>query len=100
MAWELVRLKSGRFSLDNYELEADALPEVLSELENALGRERVKFNGKLGLDIALSAAAVDLLIDGKRITLGWDNWSGVFIMAWDAGGERVIENSIKPIFLP
>jgi len=99
MAWELVRLKSGRFSLENYELEADSLSEVLSELENALGGQRVKFNGKLGLDIALSASAADLLIDGERITLGWDNWSGAFIMAWDSGGDRVIENCIKPIFL-
>ncbi len=99
MAWELVRLASGRFSFDNDELEADALPEVLSEIENALGRQRVKFNNKCGFDIALSAAAFELLIDGERITLGWDNWSGAFIMAWDVGGDRIIENCIEPIFL-
>ncbi len=99
MAWALVRLASGRLSLENDELEADALPEVLSEIENALGKQRVKLNGKFGLDIASSAAAFELLIDGERITLGWDNWSGAFIMAWDAGGDRIVENCIKPIFL-
>lgn len=99
MAWELVRLASGRFSLENSELESDAVPEILSGIENALGKQRVQFNSKFGLDIALTAAAVDLLIDGERITLGWDNWSGAFIMAWDTGGDRVIENCIKPIFL-
>lgn len=99
MAWALVRLASGRFSLENDDLEADALPEVLSEIENALGRQRVKFNGKLGLDIASSAAAFELLIDGERITLGWDNWSGAFIMSWGAGGDKIVENCIKPIFL-
>lgn len=97
MAWELVRLASGRFSLENSELESDAVPGILSEIENALGKQRVKFNSKFGRDIA--AAAFELLIDGERITLGWDNWSGAFIMAWDAGGDRVIENCIKPIFL-
>ncbi len=99
MAWEIVRTASGHFSLDNDELEADALPEILSEVENALGRQRVEFNSKFGLDIALSGAAFELLIDGERITLGWDNWSGTFIMAWDVGGDRIIENCIKPIFL-
>ncbi len=99
MAWELVRLASGRLSLENDELEADALPEVLSGIENALGRQRVKYNSRLGLDVASSAAAFELLIDGERITLGWDNWSGAFIMAWDVAGDRIIENCIKPIFL-
>ncbi len=99
MAWEFVRLASGRFSLENDELEADALPEILSEIENALGRQRVKYNSRFGLDIASSAGAFELLIDGERITLGWDNWSGAFIMAWDTGGDRIIENCIKTIFL-
>ncbi len=99
MAWELVRLASGRLSLENDELEADVLPEILSEIENALGRQRVKYNSRLGLDTVSSAAAFELLIDGERITLGWDNWSGVFIMAWDTGGDRIIENCIKTIFL-
>ncbi len=99
MAWELVRTASGRLSLDNDELGADALPEILSVIENALGGQRVEYNSKFGLDIASSGAAFELLIDGERITLGWDNWSGAFIMAWDAGGDRVVENSIIPIFL-
>ncbi len=99
MVWELVRLASGRLSLENDELEADVLPEILSEIENALGRQRVKYNSRLGLDTVSSAAAFELLIDGERITLGWDNWSGVFIMAWDTGGDRIIENCIKTIFL-
>ncbi len=98
MAWEVVRLASGRLSLENDELEAGAIPEILSEIENALGRQRVKYNSRFGLDAA-SSAAFELLIDGGRITLGWDNWSGAFIMAWDAGGDRIIENCIKPIFL-
>ncbi len=99
MAWELVRLASGRFSLENDELEADALPKILSEIENALGRQLVKYNNRLGLDTVSSAAAFELLIDGERITLGWDNWSGVFIMAWDTGGDRIIKKCIKTIFL-
>lgn len=96
MSWELVRLNSGRCSLENYKLEADALPEVLSVLEKAFG-ERMKFNGMFGLDFALAFSAVELLIDGARITLGHDIWSGVFIMAWDECGDRIVENSIKTL---
>lgn len=97
MAWKLFRLGSGNYSLENYGLEADALIEVLSMLEKALG-ERMMFNGKFGLDFALAASAVELLIDGARITLGYDIWSGVFIMSWDNDGDLVIENTIKPLF--
>lgn len=95
MAWKLYRISSGHLSLDNDELESDKIFEVLSVLERNL-RNSPEFGGKLG--ITPSAAAVELLIDEARITLGWDNWSGVFIMAWDENGDRIVENLIKPLF--
>lgn len=95
MAWKLYRMSSGHLSLENDELESDKIFEVLSVLERNLGNSP-EFGGKLG--ITPSAAAVELLIDEARITLGWDNWSGVFIMAWDENGDRIIENSIRPLF--
>lgn len=96
MAWKLYRISSGHLSLDNDELESDKIFEVLSVLEQNL-RNNPEFGGKLG--ITPSAAAVELLVDGARITVGWDNWSGLFIMAWDNDGDLIIENTIKPLFI-
>lgn len=65
-------------------------------IEQKLGK-KPKFGGKLG--ITPSAAAVELHVNGARITVGWDNWSGIFIMAWDSEGDRIIENEIADIFI-
>lgn len=96
MAWKLYRMSSGNLSLENDELESEKIFEVLSVLERNL-ENTPEFGGKLG--ITPSAAAVELLVDGTRITLGWDNWSGLFIMAWDSDGDLIIENTIKPLFI-
>ena len=58
---------------------------------------RLSFGGKLGLDV--SAAAGELFADGARLTVGWDNWSGVYIMAWDDKGDWIIKNEIADIFI-
>lgn len=96
MAWKLYRMSSGNLSLENDELGSDKIFEVLSVLERNLSN-RPEFGGKLG--ITPSAAAVELLVNGARITLGWDNWSGMFIMAWDSDGNSIVENTIKPLFI-
>lgn len=96
MAWRLHKISDGHLSIDNDELESDKIFEVLSVLERNLGNNP-EFGGKLG--ITPSAAAFELLVDGARITVGWDNWSGIFIMAWDSEGDRIIENEIADIFI-
>lgn len=96
MAWELIRISSGHLSLENDKLNSEQMFEVLSALEKKLG-DMPEFGGKVG--ITPSAAAVELLVDGVRLTLGWDIWSGVFIMAQDNDGDQMIQNTISPIFL-
>ena len=96
MAWKILQISSGHLSLENDELRSEQIFEILAEIERKL-RESPEFGGKLG--ITPSAAAVELLINGVRLTLGWDIWSGVFIMAWDNDGDHVIRNIISPIFL-
>lgn len=96
--WKLVRIGSGHLSLDNDRLEADAIKDVLSALEKKFGK-RMKFGGRFWFDLALAASAAELVIDEARITLGWDNWSGFFIMSWDDSGDRIIKNEIADIFI-
>ena len=96
MAWKLLRISSGHLSLENGDFESDQIYEVLSEIESKL-EDSPTFGGKIGA--TPSAAAAELLIDGVRLTLGWDIWSGVFIMALDNDGDQVIHNIISQIFL-
>ena len=96
MSWKLNRISSGHLSLENDDLKSEQIFEVLSEIERELNHSP-EFGGKWG--IFPSAAAVELVLDGARLTLGWDIWSGVFIMAWNNDGDEVIQNIISPIFL-
>ena len=96
MAWKLNKINSGHLSLENDNLKSEQMFEVLSEIERKL-RESPEFGGELG--ITPSAAAIELLVDGVRLTLGWDIWSGVFILAWDDDGDRILENVIFDIFI-
>ena len=96
MAWKLCRIRSGHLSLENSGLGSDKIFEVLSAIEQKLGNTS-EFGRQLG--ITPSAAAVELRVDVARITIGWDNWSGIFIMAWDSKGDRIIENEIADIFI-
>ena len=44
---------------------------------------------KMGLEVQSSVAA-EIWVNGTKLTVGWDNWSGLFIMAWDTDGDRIV----------
>lgn len=88
MAWKMYKIATGHNSLENFELEADDVPTILHQLEYYF-QERFNIGNKFGLEV-LSSAAVEILIDGIRLTVGWDNWSGTFLMAWDADGDKIV----------
>ena len=88
MAWKKYRVSSGHLTLDNEQLEPDAAPAVLQLLKTRLGG-RLQAGERAGL--TPSAAAAELIADGTALTLGWDIWSGLFIMAHDADGDKIID---------
>ena len=88
MAWRKYRVSSGHLTLDNEQLEPDDASRVLQRLKTHLGG-RLRAGERLGLTV--SAAAAELLVDSAVLTLGWDIWSGLFLMAHDADGDRVLE---------
>ena len=87
MAWKKYQVSSGHNTLDNEALEPDAAAGVLSCLRAHFG-PRIQMGAKAGID--LSAAAGEIRIDDAPITLGWDNWSGFFLMAHDDHGDAVL----------
>lgn len=94
MAWAMHKTASGFNSLDNSELAAEILPEILNDLKKYFGK-RLTMSEMFGADG--NSAAFEINIDHIRITIGRDIWSGAFIMAWDSAGNDVIEE-IKRFF--
>lgn len=55
---------------------------VLHQLKSHF-QERLDAGEKMGLEVQSSVAA-------EIWVIGWDNWSGLFIMAWDTDGDRIV----------
>ena len=89
MAWNLIQISSGHKSLENFELEPDHIPVVLHQLKDYF-QGRLDVGNKIGLEI-LSSFAAEILIDEIELTIGWDNWSGLFIMSCDAYGDAIVQ---------
>ena len=87
MSWKTYRLPSGYNSLDNGELEADDVSAVFNLLKAHFG-ERLYVGSRVGL--SSESLVGEFSVDGVRLTLGWDVWSGVFIMSYDSAGDKVL----------
>lgn len=88
MMWVKSKTASGFLTLDNSGFTEENLTEVLNNLKANFG-SRLTSGGEFGLNG--DSAAFELKVDGIRITMGYDIWSGVFIMAWDNAGDKIIE---------
>lgn len=84
--WKIVKTVNGRKSCDNFELGSSDILSVLSVIEKYYEIDYAD-NGALGQNVA----AFDFHIDGKCMTIGWDNWSGIFIMSHDPSGDIMVE---------
>ena len=87
VAWKLYNISSGHYTIDNFELEAEDISVVLQQLQDYF-QDRLVLGNQAG--IGLSLVGVDILIDGNLLTVGWDTWSGIFIMASDAAGDAIL----------
>ena len=88
MAWKLYQVSNGHKSLEHFELKADDVFSVLHQLKSHF-QERLDAGEKMGLEVQSSVAA-EIWVNGTKLTVGWDNWSGLFIMAWDTDGDRIV----------
>ena len=73
--------------MDDFDLDAEEIPAVLQAMQ-AVFPGRLTFGGQAGMGLSLTG--VDILVDGSPLTVGWGNWSGVFIMARDAAGDAIL----------
>lgn len=76
----------GHLSYDIEELEAYQVFPIATALQDKFGFK----TGKLpGLDP--DALYIELIRDSVKILIGWDTWSGLFIMALEESGDAVIQ---------
>lgn len=81
-----MKIANGRISCDNDDLVSSDIPEVLSVIEKYY-EIRYDNKGAIGQNIA----AFYFQLNGIQLTIGWDNWSGLFIMANEPSGDFMLE---------
>jgi hypothetical protein len=84
--WKGQRFKnaSGR---ENYEVFA-AEVDFLSELTKVLAR--LGFTPRRPPLVGLDQVFEDYFKGEVRLTIGWDNWSGCFVFAWEPKGDPFV----------
>lgn len=84
--WKIFQIANGRKSCDNFDLESSDMFKVLSALEEHF---EISYSNKAVFESSMSA--IDLRINEQEVTIGWDNWSGIYIMARKPAGDIVVE---------
>ena len=68
--WDLVRIANGHLSCDNLAKEAKDIDAVEKQIEEKFGAGSLRKN---------------------NVHTGWDNWSGLYIMSDDNGGDHFVK---------
>ena len=84
--WKIIEIANGRKSCDNSDLESSDIFPALSILEKDFV---ISYDENASVD--LNSVGFDLRINKEPVTMGWDNWSGIFIMSIEPSGDVVIE---------
>lgn len=86
--WKLYSLSDGN-TCDNPNMSSEDIVHVIETLQNAFDVEYDN-KGIAGLD----GVYFDMKIDGYKMTIGWDIWSGLFIMS----KEECATETVKAIY--
>ena len=83
---KLYKTGKGYYTYDVEYAEAHHIFPVMTAIEKQFNFSPGRLPG-LGLDTAIG----ELVRDNIRILVGWDIWSGVYVMALDVEGNEVIQ---------
>lgn len=84
MIGQFLKTASGRTSYEIYEAEGDMVFEVIQILKDRFG-----FSTRLPV-FWLDEIYIDLKKENLRLTVGWDEWSGCFVMANSSDSDAVV----------
>lgn len=81
----LFKIANGHFSYDIEAFKAGHIFPVATRLEQVLGFEPTGLSA-----LVMDCAYLEMQRGGVEITVGWDIWSGLFIMAKDEAGDEAV----------
>lgn len=84
--WKLTKIADEKVSCDNYEMGSADITAVIEKLEKKFN---VQYANKSA--VTMDMTALDFYVDSKEIVIGWDCWSGVFIMSKSKSENDIIE---------
>lgn len=84
--WKLCKIANGNYSCDNSELESKNIINVITHLQE---RFNIEYDNRFAA--SLDGVYMDARIAGEKMTIGWDCWSGVFIMPKNKSGNSVVK---------
>lgn len=86
LSGKIVTVSNGHLSYEIYDAKSEFIP-VLGELLK-------KQFGCIPVDspaIGLSEVVAEIELNGTKLGLGWDNWSGAYVMAYSKQGDSLIK---------
>src|SRR5690554_4867732 len=83
---KLFTVANGHLSYEIDDASSELLPVIGQLLQSEFG-----FAPTAGPAIGLSEVVVELEIAGIKVGLGWDNWSGAYVMAFTDEGDQYIK---------
>lgn len=87
--WTLTTCANQRLTCDNGSKNADEIIDVIKLLEKKFKVNYI--DGGTGADMV----AISLLINGEKLKIGYDIWSGIFIMSETINGDDIIQDIYK-----
>lgn len=91
--WVLQTCHSGALSCENDNAESKDIPEVLKILEK---KYKIEYDSKCAAALDGDSTHISgFIVEGKHVYIGWDCWSGVYIMASSADDNQLIEEVYK-----
>lgn len=89
---EFFETDDGHLSYELEDLEAAMVFPVASRIQRRFGFAPTKPD-----DIERDAQLIDLVRDGVQIAVGWNDWSGLYVMAQDAAGDAWLKEIVADL---
>lgn len=89
---EFFETDDGHLSYELEEFEAAMVFPVASRIQRRFG-----FAPSAPHDFEPEAELIDLIRDGVRIAVGWNDWSGLYVMASDAAGDAWLKEIVADL---
>lgn len=83
---KLFTVSNGHLSYEIDDANSELVPVIGQLLQNEFG-----FVPTAGPSIGLNEVAIELVLAGTKIGLGWDTWSGAYVMAFTEEGDQYIK---------